>query len=430
MDVRSTLNCQKKTNITVKKHKRDRMNKPSMKILLVEDSPVACKLVRDILSNSSETIDLVVKTSGDLAGAIDLLDQESFEVVLLDLGLPDSDGIDTVKRVHASSPDIPIIVLTGSDDQRLGIEAIKEGAEDYIIKRDLSIHIGVRTILYAVERKKMKQSLIKAQKELEVRVQERTVELAQANKKLEATVEQLTLSNIELQDFAHVVAHDLKSPVRAIGTLANWLAADSTEKFDKTVRENLDLLLVRAEHMNKMIDGILQYSGLGRNENIIKKQVDLNKLVSRVIQDVCPDNNISIEVESNLPSITCEEIRLSQIFQNLLDNAIKYLDKPKGQIKVGCIDDHDYWRFFVADNGSGIEEKFLDKIFDLFETLHSIDDQESVGLGLSLVKKIIEIYGGRIWAESELGDGSTFFFTLPKKERISTDETVKANTFS
>ncbi|MCK5173849.1 MAG: GHKL domain-containing protein, partial [Planctomycetes bacterium] len=238
------------------------------------------------------------------------------------------------------------------------------------------------------------------------------------------------LSNIELQDFAHVVAHDLKSPVRAIGTLANWLAADSTEKFDKTVRENLDLLLVRAEHMNKMIDGILQYSGLGRNENIIKKQVDLNKLVSRVIQDVCPDNNISIEVESNLPSITCEEIRLSQIFQNLLDNAIKYLDKPKGQIKVGCIDDHDYWRFFVADNGSGIEEKFLDKIFDLFETLHSIDDQESVGLGLSLVKKIIEIYGGRIWAESELGDGSTFFFTLPKKERISTDETVKANTFS
>lgn len=406
------------------------MNKQSMKILLVEDSPVARKLVRDILSNSSETIDFAVKTSGDLAGAIDLLDQESFEVVLLDLGLPDSDGIDTVKKVYASCQDVPIIVLTGSDDEVLGVEAIKEGAEDYIIKRDLSMHIGVRTILYAVERKKMKQSLIKAQEELEARVQKRTIELARANEQLEDTVEQLTLSNIELQDFAHVVAHDLKSPVRAIGTLANWLAADSNGKSSKATQENLDLLLSRAEHMNKMIDGILQYSGLGRNENIIKKQVDLNKLVSRVIQDICPDNNISIEVESDLPSIECEEIRLSQIFQNLLNNAIKYIDKPKGQIKIGCIDDHDYWRFFVVDNGSGIEEKFLDKIFDLFETLHSIDDQEGVGLGLCLVKKIIEINGGQIWAESKLGNGSTFFFTLPKKERISNDETVKANTFS
>ena len=179
------------------------MNKQTINILLVEDSPVACEFMQNVLSDSSESIAFTIETAGDLALATDILGRKSFDIILLDLGLPDSDGIDTVKRVHVLNPNIPIIILTGSDNEELGVEAIKEGAEDYLIKIDVSKHVATRAIRYAIERKKMKRRLLKAHDELDQRVQERTAELARAN-------EQLTLSNIELQDFAHVVAHDLK----------------------------------------------------------------------------------------------------------------------------------------------------------------------------------------------------------------------------
>jgi signal transduction histidine kinase len=131
---------------------------------------------------------------------------------------------------------------------------------------------------------------------------------------------------------------------------------------------------------------------------------------------IAAPENISITIEDELPEVKCEKTRIMQLFENLLSNAVKYMDKPDGEVKVSCIEEDGFWKFSVADNGRGIEEKHFERIFKMFQTLSSRDEFESTGVGLTVVKKIVELYDGKIWIESETGKGSTFFFTLPKKD--------------
>jgi signal transduction histidine kinase len=165
--------------------------------------------------------------------------------------------------------------------------------------------------------------------------------------------------------------------------------------------------------MNELINGILQYSRIGRVEEE-KSEVDLNHLVCDVIDLISPPLNIQIEIQDKLPTVMGEMTRLEQVFQNLISNAVKYMDKPEGKIKIGCTSENRDWQFRVADNGPGIEKKYHDKIFQIFQTLAPRDECESTGIGLTVVKKIVETFGGKIWLESDLGAGSTFYFTLPK----------------
>jgi PAS domain S-box-containing protein len=235
--------------------------------------------------------------------------------------------------------------------------------------------------------------------------------------------------NQELKDFAYIVSHDLKAPLRGIKTLADWLVTDYADKLDDNGREQMNLLLSRVQRMHNLIDGVLQYSKVGRVKEE-KGKVNLNDLVSEVIDTVAPPENIEITVESELPVIECEETRIIQVFQNLLSNAIKYMDKPRGHIRIGCVEENGFWNFSVADNGPGIEEKHFERIFRIFQTLSSRDEFESTGVGLTVVKKIVELYGGKIWVESKLGEGSTFFFTLPSEERGVKNAKLEANIVS
>jgi len=228
-------------------------------------------------------------------------------------------------------------------------------------------------------------------------------------------------TNRELKDFAYIVSHDLKAPLRGIKTLADWMSTDYADKFDEQGRERIDLLSARVDRMHNLIDGVLQYSRAARVKDK-KGQVDFNKLVPEVIDMVAPPENIAITVENELPVIECGQTRAIQVFQNLLSNAVKYMDKPQGQIRIGCAGEDGFWKFSVADNGPGIEEKDFERIFQIFQTLLSTRDKfESTGVGLTVVKKIVELYGGRIWVESKPGQGSTFFFTLPKQENEVAD---------
>jgi PAS domain S-box-containing protein len=238
---------------------------------------------------------------------------------------------------------------------------------------------------------------------------------AQLIKELERTNQQVKDINQELKDFAYIVSHDLKAPLRGINTLVKWMSTDYTDKFDENGRKQLDSLSKRVVQMHNLIDGILQYSRIGRVGER-KVVVDLNKLAADAIDMVAPPENITITIENELPAIECEQTRIMQVFQNLLSNAVKYMDKPKGLIKVGCVEENGFWKFNVTDNGPGIEEKDFERIFKIFQTIKPRDEFESTGIGLTVVKKIVELYKGKIWVESKVGEGTTFFFTLPKQE--------------
>jgi len=255
------------------------------------------------------------------------------------------------------------------------------------------------------------------------------IERKRGEQKQAELLKQLESANKELNDFAHIVSHDLKAPLRGIKTLANWISTDYADKFDQAGREQIDLLLGRVDRMHNLIDGILRYSRLGRVKEE-KTKVDLNELVPNIIDLIAPPESITITIEDELPVIECEKTRITQVFQNLLSNAVKYMDKPQGQIRIGCVQEDGFWKFSVADNGPGIEEKYFEKIFQIFQTLSTRDEVESTGIGLTLVKKIVQMYGGRIWVESKIGEGSAFFFTLPKREMGGKNAELQVNIVS
>jgi PAS domain S-box-containing protein len=238
----------------------------------------------------------------------------------------------------------------------------------------------------------------------------------QGEERQSALMHELQSANEELKNFAYVVSHDLKAPLRAIGSLAEWIATDYADKFDDAGREQLRLLVGRARRMDALIDGILQYSRVGRADEG-RTDVDLAALLHEVIDTLAPPPHIRIEIDTVLPTVHIERTRMQQVLQNLLSNAIKYLDKPQGEIHIGCMSEKKTWKFYVRDNGPGIEQRHFERIFGLFQTLVPRDRVESTGVGLALVRKIIELHEGRVWLESTVGTGSTFYFTLPRNGR-------------
>lgn len=252
--------------------------------------------------------------------------------------------------------------------------------------------------------------------------------LHDSNKGLKAAVERLTIANRELSEFAHVAAHDLKAPLRAIGSLAGLLSVDYGDKLDEQGRRYLDMLVRRTERISELISGILRYSEVGYENE--KQQININDVIDEVIAETVSLKNIDIIKDTNFPTILCNRIHIIQVFQNLISNAIKFMDKPRGYVRLNCVEEGDFWKFSVADNGCGIEQKYFQKIFKIFQTLTRRDEMESTGIGLSVVRRIVEKYDGKIWVESEPEKGSTFYFTLPKQELEIKNEKFQANTVS
>lgn len=232
-------------------------------------------------------------------------------------------------------------------------------------------------------------------------------------------VEELTSANEELTSFAYVVSHDLKAPLRGIGSLADWIATDYADKFSEEGKVHMRLLIQRVHRMGAMIDGILQYSRVGRVREAVAP-VDLNGLLPKVIDLLAPPFGIVVRVETALPTVVAEPTRMAQVFHNLVSNAIKYMGKPNGLVRIGCAEHFHDWHFYVADDGPGIDSRHFERVFQLFQTLAPRDRVESTGVGLALVKKIVEMYHGRVWIESVPGAGTTFWFTIPKNTRADT----------
>jgi PAS domain S-box-containing protein len=237
-------------------------------------------------------------------------------------------------------------------------------------------------------------------------------EMKNLEKQKEVLLRQLEKSNDELQEYAHVVSHDLKSPLRSIYALVDWIKEDNLGKFNEETQHNLTLIENTLEKMEKLISDVLSYSSIFSAEELEDK-VNLNTVVNDICDILFIPKHIEIKIKTKLPTIKANGIRMQQLFQNLISNAIRYNNKEKGLIEIDFENKEEEYLFRITDNGMGIKKEYHDKIFQMFQSL--TDEKDSSGIGLSIVKKIVTANGGSIWLESKEGEGTTFYFTLKKQ---------------
>jgi signal transduction histidine kinase len=244
--------------------------------------------------------------------------------------------------------------------------------------------------------------------------------IKEQEQKKEELLNYLSIQNEELNDYAQVVSHDLKAPLINIHTLVNWFIDDNKEALGENFFNPLKDVLFNVEKMDLLIKGILVYSSIDKLESE-DRTIHLNTMIYEVLKTISIPSNIEIKIQENLPILYGNALKFKQVFQNLIQNAIKYNDKENGIIEVGFTEKNEYFEFFVKDNGIGIHPDYFDKIFKVFTKLESTSS--SSGIGLSIVKKIIHSYDGSIWVDSEEGTRTTFYFTI-LKESLSIKEAI------
>lgn len=386
-------------------------------VLLVDDRPGNLLALEAVLEDPGYNL---VKANSGAAALRHLLDKE-FALILLDVQMPVMDGFETARiiREREKTHDIPIIFVTAE----LGaIDHVGRGyalnAVDYILKpydRDI-----LRTKVAVLAELHRKTAKVRQQAELLGRSEARLVKLVaertRAMEKLERTMVELERSNKELEQFAYVASHDLQEPLRSISGFLQLLE----KRYAGQLGEDADLFIARSlaatHRMKTLIEGLLAYSRVGMRGGSFEP-VDCAKVLEQALV------NLQVGIEESdaaithdpMPAVVGDSSQLGQLFQNLFNNAIKFKSDRRPEIHVGATRDANpgHWLFSVRDNGIGIPAEHFERIFVIFQRLHSRSEYPGTGIGLSLCKKIVERHNGRIWVESQPGAGSTFFFTLP-----------------
>jgi len=365
------------------------VNAKVINILMVDDDPDDCWLITQTLKRSSQTTEFVVETAGNLADGLACLNKRDFDLMLLDLHLPDSRGIETLQETHKVNQNIPIVVLTGLDDEQIGLDAIRKGAEDYLIKGESLKYTLVRAIRYAIERKQTR----KLHEETKMKSR-----------------------------FISTVSHELRTPLSAMKEgLAIVLNGEAGKINDKQLKF-LDIVKRNINRLGRLIDDVLDFHKVeaGKMEFDMREN-DINEVVRETQKTMSPLVNekgltISAELDESLPNASFDTDRIIQVLINLVDNAIKFTEK--GGITIATSKNNGSIHISVQDTGPGIRREDLPRMFYEFEQLSDVNNRKTggTGIGLAISRQIVEEHNGKIWAESEFGKGTTINFTLPIKK--------------
>lgn len=365
---------------------------PPTRLLIVDDEEAQMKALCNILREQG----YVTSGFNSAAQALSALRSKSFDLLLTDLMMPETDGIGLLNMALKIDPNIVGIVMTGQATIDSAVQAMKAGALDYIRKPfKLSVILPVLSRALAVRQLRLDKAA------LELRVRERTAELEAANHELEA--------------FAHSVSHDLRAPLRHLEAYLNIVLADFSAQIPPDAQNMLNQSLVSAKRMGHLIEDLLRLSRLGQ-QPLGKERVHLTALVKEVLEELRKDQTerkVEIIV-GELGDCDADPALLKQVFINLLSNALKFTrPKARALIEVFSTREESQIIYTIRDNGVGFDMKYAEKLFGVFERLHSCDEFEGTGVGLSLVQRIVQRHGGRVWADAEPDKGATFSFSIP-----------------
>jgi signal transduction histidine kinase len=361
--------------------------KSIMRVLLIEDNPDHAELIQEYLATLTHP-SVSWEHADTLAGGVARAQAGEFDAVLLDLKLPDSDLGETVPRLVAQVPAMPIIVLTSLNDLDLGLRAVQQGAQDYLVKTQLSGELLIRSLHYAIERKRY------------------------ANE-LQRYANDLQRSNEELHHFARTVAHEIRTPLLVVQILHKVLKQDYVTVFDPETVHLLEQAEGVVSSIQELVSDLLSFARIGGERNF--QPVAVGEVVEEVLHNltVATQTKGALIHYEDLPTVSADRTLLRQLFQNLIANALKYQEENTPELWIRAYMEDDKWVFSVQDNGIGFPPEDAQRIFRMFERAHDREKYMGTGIGLAFCKRIVEQHGGRIWAESKPGQGSTFYFTLP-----------------
>jgi signal transduction histidine kinase len=363
-----------------------------LRVLHVEDNPLDAELAAEALRKGGVAAAVVlVKTESDFCQQ---LRSHPPDVVIADYSLPHWNGMDVLEVLRRESPEIPLILVSGSLKDVTAVECIKAGATDYVSKDGLA---------------RLPETIRRALREK----QERSLR-NQAEKDLARKLEELARSNAELEQFAYVASHDLQEPLRMVTAYTQLLAERYRGKLDDNADKFIGYASEGAQRMQVLIQDLLAFSRVGRN-GFASVSVDCNAVMAEVLQTLgaAIQETGAVVTHADLPAVCADRTQVTQIFQNLIGNAIKFHGKQTPVVSMQAERADQQWRFSVSDNGIGIAPENAENIFVVFKRLHTRSEYPGNGIGLAICKKIVEHSGGRIWVESQAASGCSFKFTLP-----------------
>ncbi|MBE9207343.1 hybrid sensor histidine kinase/response regulator [Nostoc sp. LEGE 06077] len=377
-----------------------------VKILLIEDNLAEARLLQEFLQQA-DAKEFVLVHVKRLQEGLNQLISDNYDIILLDLTLPDSQGLSSLPVLINCAPSLPIVVLTNTNDEELAVEAVREGAQDYLVKRHVNANGLLRSISYAIERKQLLETLRQVNQTLQVRVDERTAELVKANE-----------INQFRSEFVSMLSHDIRQPLNTILLAAGLLQNNEDKLTQEKKRNHLQMIRTAIKNMAQMLDEV---SLIGRADSG-KFQCDLEPLDLEIFcrqlveeaQLSLKDKNLTLVFTSygELVETVWDETLLRHILGNLLGNAIKY-SLPNGKIQFELIGQENSVMFRFQDWGIGIPKHDQKRMFQPFQRAENVGRIPGTGLGLAIVKKCVDAHGGEIMLNSEVGIGTTFIVNLP-----------------